>query len=160
MRERARAGSPRGNQMSGARTGLERDAIDAMFSLVLRLVATGAEARDGRCDRYIRITQRRRDPVQPFRRMPCCVCPGGAPIGAPDRIGAAPAKNDAPPEVWFAAAIFESVVYLYHARGDGGGGDGGGGGGGSARVLVMAGTFKLLRRALRRPGRVPRGRVG
>ena len=42
-----------------------------------------------------------------------------------------------PAEVWFAAAIFESVVYPYHARGDGGGGDGGGGGGGSARVEEM-----------------------
>jgi len=48
-----------------------------------------------------------------------------------------PAKNDVPAEVWFAAAIFESVVYPYHARGDGGGGDGGGGGGGSVRVEEM-----------------------
>jgi len=48
-----------------------------------------------------------------------------------------PAKNDVPPEVWFAATIFESVVYPYHARGDGGGGDGGGGGGGSVRVEEM-----------------------
>ena len=45
--------------MSGARIGVERHAIDATFSLVLRLV-DGAEARDGRGDRYIRMTQRRR----------------------------------------------------------------------------------------------------
>ena len=38
----------------------------------------------------------------------------------------------APPEVWFAAAIFESVVYPYHQQGDGGGG-----GGGSVRVEEM-----------------------
>ena len=78
-----------------------------------------------------------RDPVQPFRRMPCCFCPGGAPIGVQTYSMQLPAKNDVPPEVWFAATIFESVVYPYHARGDGGGGDGGGGGGGAARVEEM-----------------------
>ena len=83
------------------------------------------------------MTQRRRDPVQPFRRMPCCFCPGGAPIGVQTYSMQLPAKNDVPPEVWFAATIFESVVYPYHARGDGGGGDGGGGGGASARVEEM-----------------------
>ena len=73
-----------------------------------------------------------------FRRRPCCFCPGGAPIGVQTYSMQLPAKNDVPPEVWFAAAIFESVVYPYHARGDGGGGDGGGGGGGgSVRVEEM-----------------------
>ena len=84
------------------------------------------------------MTQRRRDPVQPFRRMPCCFCPGGKPIGIQTYSMQLPAKNDVPPEVWFAAAIFESVVYPYHQQGDGGGGDGGGGGGGgSVRVEEM-----------------------
>ena len=79
-----------------------------------------------------------RDPVQPFRRMPCCFCPGGKPIGLQTYSMQLPAKNDVPPEVWFAAAIFESVVYPYHQQGDGGGGDGGGGGGGgSVRVEEM-----------------------
>ena len=59
------------------------------------------------------------------------------PIGLQTYSMQLPAKNDVPPEVWFAAAIFESVVYPYHARGDGGGGDGGGGGGGSVRVEEM-----------------------
>ena len=57
------------------------------------------------------MTQRRRDPVQPFRRMPCCFCPGGKPIGLQTYSMQLPAKNDVPPEVWFAAAIFESVVF-------------------------------------------------
>ena len=48
-----------------------------------------------------------------------------------------PAKNDVPPEVWFAAAIFESVVYPYHVRGEGGDGGNSGGGGASARVEEM-----------------------
>ena len=57
------------------------------------------------------MTQRRRDPVQPFRRMPCCFCPGGKPIGLQTYSMQLPAKNDVPAEVWFAAAIFESVVF-------------------------------------------------
>ena len=39
-----------------------------------------------------------RDPVQPFRRMPCCVCPGGAPIGVQTYSMQLPAKKR-PPEV-------------------------------------------------------------
>ena len=68
--------------------------------------------------------------------MPCCFCPGGKPIGLQTYSMQLPAKNDVPPEVWFAAAIFESVVYPYHQQGDGGGGDGGGGGGGGGSVRV------------------------
>ena len=52
-----------------------------------------------------------RGPVQPFRRMPCCFCPGGAPIGVQTYSIQLPAKNDVPPEASLAVKL-SGVLYL------------------------------------------------
>jgi len=75
-----------------------------------------------------------RNPVQ-HQRMPCCFCPMcGPPVTAQTYTIKLPtSKAPLPPEVWFASAIFEELVYPYHKQDGGGdGGDGGGGGGGAA----------------------------
>ena len=50
-----------------------------------------------------------RDPVQPFRRTPYCWMGGGW-TGVRTYSIQLPAKNDVPPEVWFASAIWADMM--------------------------------------------------